>query len=344
MLSVSAKPAWAKRPLRRWAAPYEWMVQPGRPIGWQAAERMSFSLRQIRYFLAVAENGSVSKAAAQLNASQSTITEALKDLEADLGVKLFERQPRGLGLTHKGQLFRRHAERIWQDLQDARGALASTGSDAAGRVTLGVTSLVAGYVLADLLTRFGRAFPGVTVDLVEDSHDYLEHLLLNGEIDLALVTTSGLHNPESLASEELDAFRYRVWVPSGHPLASGQLIDLPAISEFPIITLSISEIDEVADRFWRSAGLKPHIAFRTGSVEAVRSLVAAGVGVAILPDLLFRPWSLDGRRLEAIPVSAPLPIVRAALVRRRGSHDNVDAQRFIDVAVAHSAGRVNASS
>ena len=71
-------------------------------------------------------------------------------------------------------------------------------------MTLGVTSLVAGYVLSDLLTRFARAFPDITVELVEDSHDYLEHLLLNGEIDLAVVTTSGLHNPESLAADELD--------------------------------------------------------------------------------------------------------------------------------------------
>jgi DNA-binding transcriptional LysR family regulator len=304
---------------------------------------MSFSLRQIRYFLAVAENGSVSKAAAQLHTSQSTITEALKDLEADLGVRLLERQARGLDLTHKGQFFRRHAERIWQDVQDARGALATTGSEVAGRVTLGVTSLVAGYVLADLLTRFTRAFPGINVNLVEDSHDYLEHLLLNGEIDLALVTTSGLHNPESLAADELDTFRYRVWVPSGHPLASRKLVDLAAISEFPQITLNIGEIDEVADQFWRGAGVKPHTAFRTGSVEAVRSLVAAGVGVAILPDLLFRPWSLDGHRLEAIRVSAQLPIVRAALVRRRGYHDNVNALRFIDVTVAYKAGRLKAA-
>ena len=305
---------------------------------------MSFSLRQIRYFLAVAENGSVSKAAAQLNASQSTITEALKDLEADLGVKLFERQPRGLGLTHKGQLFRRHAERIWQDLQDARSALSLTGSEIAGRVTLGVTSLVAGYVLADLLTRFTRAFPSVLVDLVEDSHDYLEHLLLNGEIDLALVTTSGLHNPESLAADELETFRYRVWVPSGHPLASRQKVDLAAISEFPQIILTVSEINEVTDQFWRGAGLKPHAVFRTTSVEAVRSLVAAGVGVAILPDLLFRPWSLDGHRLEAIPVDAQLPVVRAALVRRRGFRDNANAQRFIDVTVAHNAGRLKSTA
>jgi DNA-binding transcriptional LysR family regulator len=301
---------------------------------------MSFSLRQLQYFLAVAETGAVSKAAAQLSASQSTITEAMKDLEADLGVKLFERQSRGLGLTHKGQLFRRHAERIWQDVADARGALANVAPEVTGRLTLGVTSLVAGYVLSDLLARFSRAFPGVSVDLVEDGHDYLEHLLLNGEIDLALVTMSGLHNPESLAADELEAYRYRLWVAAGHALADRDQLDLAVISEFPQIALSIDEIEEAADHLWRGSGLRPHTVFRTRSVEAVRSLVAAGVGVAILPDLVFRPWSLDGLRLEARQISAMMPMVKAALVRRRGYHDNPNARRFIDVTLSHNAGRL----
>ncbi|SFM62914.1 DNA-binding transcriptional regulator, LysR family [Pleomorphomonas diazotrophica] len=301
---------------------------------------MSFSLRQLQYFLAIAETGSVSRAAAQISTSQSTITEAMKDLEADLGVKLLERQSRGLGLTHKGQLFRRHAERIWQDVADARGALANVAPEVTGRLALGVTSLVAGYVLSDLLARFSRAFPGVSVDLVEDGHDYLEHLLLNGEIDLALVTMSGLHNPESLAADELEAYRYRLWVASGHTLAERDHLDLQMISEFPQIALSIDEIEEPVDHLWRGSGLRPHIAFRSRSVEAVRSLVAGGVGVAILPDLVFRPWSLDGLRLEARQISAAMPMVKAALVRRRGTHDNLNARRFIEVTLSHNAGRL----
>lgn len=301
---------------------------------------MSFSLRQLQYFLAIAETGSVSRAAAQISTSQSTITEAMKDLEADLGVKLLERQARGLGLTHKGQLFRRHAERIWQDVVDARGALANVAPEVTGRLALGVTSLVAGYVLSDLLARFSRAFPGVCVDLVEDGHDYLEHLLLNGEIDLALVTMSGLRNPESLAADELEAYRYRLWVASGHLLADRDQVDLTMISEFPQIALSIDEIEEPVDHLWRGSGLRPHIAFRSRSVEAVRSLVAGGVGVAILPDLVFRPWSLDGLRLEARQISATMPMVKAALVRRRGTHDNLNARRFIEVTLSHHAGRL----
>lgn len=300
---------------------------------------MSFSLRQLQYFLAVAENGSVSRAAAVLSISQSTITEALKDLEADLGVRLMERQARGLTLTHKGDLFRRHAERIWQDVEDARGALSGPGTEVSGRLLLGVTSLVAGYMLAELLARFARAFPAIQIDLVEDSHDYLEHLLLNGEIDLALVTMSGLHNPESLAAEELDNYRYSVWMPAGHVLAGRDQVDLASISEFPQITLNIDEIEEASKVIWRGSGLKAKTVLRTRSVEAVRSLVASGVGVAILPDLVFRPWSLDGRRLESRPISAQLPMVKAALVRRRGYQDNPHLQRFIDVTVAYHAGR-----
>ncbi len=300
---------------------------------------MAFSLRQIQYFLAVAGNKSVSGAATQLSISQSTITEALKDLEADLGVRLFERRARGLALTHKGQVFLRHAERIWQDVSDARGALAAPGPEISGRLTLGVTSLVAGYVLADLLARFSRAFPGITVDLVEDSHDYLEHLLLNGEIDLALVTMSGLHNPESLAAEELETYRYRVWVAAGHPLSHQTEVDLTMISEFPQIALIIDEIEEASESLWRGSGLRARTVFRTHSVEAVRSLVAAGVGVAILPDLVFRPWSLDGQRLEARQILNKLPIVKAALVRRRGTHHNLNAQRFADVTLSHNTSR-----
>src|SRR5665213_1141419 len=91
---------------------------------------MNFTLRQVRYFVAVAESGSISGAARQLSVSQSAVTEAVKELEGDLGALLLERSGRGVTLTHRGQVFLRHANRI----------------------------------LADLLARFRRAFPAVTVD------------------------------------------------------------------------------------------------------------------------------------------------------------------------------------
>jgi DNA-binding transcriptional LysR family regulator len=117
---------------------------------------MAFTIRQLQFFVAAAEQGSVSGAARALSISQSSVTEAIQALEDDLGVTLFERRARGLDLTHKGSLFLRNATQILRDVSNARMAFRE---DAAltGRMSLGVTSLVAGYVLSDLLSRFRRA-------------------------------------------------------------------------------------------------------------------------------------------------------------------------------------------
>ena len=293
---------------------------------------MSFSFRQIQYFIAVAEAGTISGAASRLSTSQSTITEAIKDLEADLGVKLIERHARGVHVTYKGQLFLRHAERIWLDVADARRALLADFPVTSGRIVIGVTALVAGYVLPEVLARFRRAFPSIAVQIVEDTHDYLEHLLLNGEIDVALVIVSSLSDPESLSTQVLDEYSYRVWLPLAHPLADRTPISLADLAEQPLVALAVDEIQSATDRLWRAAGLRPNVVFRTGSVEAVRSLVAAGIGLTVLPDLVFRSWSLEGRRLEAHDIEAELPKIKAAVVWRRGSGISPATRRLLDVA------------
>lgn len=118
-----------------------------------------FTLRQLRYFIACAEQGSVTRAAQSLSISQSSITEAIKELEADLNVTLFERHPRGLIVTHSGHQFMRHATKILADVSDARRSFSSKQVAEKRTLHLGVTSLVAGYVLSDLLARYRRASP-----------------------------------------------------------------------------------------------------------------------------------------------------------------------------------------
>src|SRR6478735_138965 len=126
---------------------------------------MAFTIRQLQFFIAVAEQGTVSGAAQNLSISQSSVTEAVKELESDLGVALFERHPRGLNITHKGHQFLRHATKILADVSDARSSFAGE-TTTGGRLQLGVTSLVAGYVLSDILARYRRAFPGVEVTAI----------------------------------------------------------------------------------------------------------------------------------------------------------------------------------
>lgn len=293
---------------------------------------MAFTLRQLQYFVAVAEQGSVSRAAQHLSISQSSVTEAIKELESDLGVELFERHSRGLNVTHKGHQFLRHATKILAGVSDARRSFSSASEAVTGALQLGVTSLVAGYVLSDLLARYRRAYPGVEVSAIEDNGDYLEHLLIGGELDVAVMVISNLRDRMALQAEILEVSPYRLWLPLGHPLAAADIISVGDIVTEPLIMLTVDEIEENTGKLLSALGARPHVAFRTRSVEAVRSLVATGAGVALLPDLVYRPWSLEGDRIESRDISGSLPVVQVGMVWRRGSFLPQAARDFVGIA------------
>jgi DNA-binding transcriptional LysR family regulator len=300
---------------------------------------MAFSLRQVRYFVAIAEAGSVSGAARHLSISQSTMTEAVQELEHDLGFKLVERCAHGMSLTLKGYQFLRHAEKILAEVSNARRALDESGAPTEGRLQLGVTPLVASYILADLLARFRRAFPFLEVSVVEDNRDYLEHLLIGGELDIAVMVLPPRLTLLSLEAEIVEASRYRLWLPLGHPLTQGSEIGLGDLADEPQILLAIDEIDEAPKLAWQQLGIRPPIAFRTRSVEAVRSLVATGAGLAVLPDLTYRQWSLEGDKIEARRIRENLPAVSVGVVWRRGSRLSPAASQFLSVVQTYRSTR-----
>jgi len=290
---------------------------------------MAFTLRQLQFFTAAAEQGSVSGAARALSISQSSVTEAIRALEDDLGVTLFERQPRGLEITQKGAAFLRHARQILADVATARTAFRDDAEQATGRLSLGVTSLVAGYVLSDILSRFRRAFPQVELNVIEDNGDYLQHLLIGGELDVAVLLTSSVKDRMALHVETLLVSPYRLWLPLAHPLAQQTAISLDELAGQPLIQLMVDEIEDSTRRLMQALAVKPQIAFRTRSVEAVRSLVATGAGLAILPSLVYRPWSLEGDRIEIRDVSGDLPSVQVGLAWRKGAPLSPPALNFI---------------
>ena len=295
---------------------------------------MAFTLRQLQYFIAVAEEGTVSGAAQSLSISQSAVTEAIKELEGDLGVRLFERHRRGLAITHTGHQFMRHANRILGSVSDARRSFTANKEAPPGVLQLGVTSLVAGYVLSDLLARYRRAYPSVEVSAIEDNGEYLEHLLVGGELDVAVMVISNLRDRVALQAEIFETSPYRLWLPLGHRLASADIIHASDIVPEPLIMLTVDETEEITGKLLAALGARPHVAFRTRSVEAVRSLVATGAGIALLPDLIYRPWSLEGDRIESRDISGALPVVQVGIVWRKGSSLPQAARDFVGIAQA----------
>lgn len=300
---------------------------------------MAFTIKQLRYFVAVAEKGTVSGAAHSLSISQSAVTESIKELERDLGIALFERHSRGLRITHKGNQFLRHSSSILSGVSQARRAFDDGANVTKGELHLGVTSLMAGYVLSDILARYRRACPDVKVTAIEDNGEYLEHLLIGGELDVVVMVISDLRDRDALQTEILEVSPYRLWLPLGHPLSTAESVELSDLAEEPMIVLTIDEIEEATQKLLSVMGRRPDIAFKTRSVEAVRSLVATGAGLALLPDLAYRPWSLEGDRIESRDVSGALPVVQVGVAWRKGSGLSDAARDFIGVAQAHRVQR-----
>ncbi|WP_194789326.1 LysR family transcriptional regulator [Pseudomonas sp. UFMG81] len=290
------------------------------------------TLRQIRHFIAVAETGSISAAAQAVFISQSTLTLAIQQLEQDIGVQLFSRHAKGMTLTHQGHQFLRQAHLILATVDNAKRSLQQSTDQVSGQLTIGVTSLVAGYYLADLLTRFQRAYPNVQLRVVEDERPYIEHLLVSGEIDVAVLILSNLEDRMALQTEVLTHSPHRLWLPAQHPLLEQDSISLADVAEQPLIQLNVDEMEHNARRMWASAGLQAQVSLRTASTEAVRSLVAAGLGVSIQPDMTYRPWSLEGDIIEARPLADLHQTLDVGLAWRRGTARPALVDPFLTVA------------
>ena len=291
------------------------------------------TLRQFRYFVAVAESGSVAAASRMLSIAQSALTKSLLELEAELGSPLFLRSPKGMTLTPQGHRFLVSARKVIGSVADAlRLQAADAAAEISGVLAIGVTPLVAGYYLSELFSRFRRACPAVEVYVTEDSPRFLEHLLINGELDLAIMVSNALGEPQAMVAETLTRSQNRVWLPSNHELAAQPEVTLAEAAACDQIVLDADRIDELMKGVWARHQLKPRVILRTSSLEAVRSLVGAGAGIAVLPDFLYRPWTLDAEHVEVRPLRDEVPTVDVGLVWRRGSGLKPAASEFIDLA------------
>ncbi|KQT28421.1 MULTISPECIES: LysR family transcriptional regulator [unclassified Bradyrhizobium] len=276
---------------------------------------MSISLRQIRYFVATAEQGQITQAAAALSISQSAITTAIKDLEQSVGAELFNRSPQGMELTSVGRQFLFHAYDILNKVEEATSLKVPT-SDVEGTLTVAATYTVIGYFLPNHLERLKRNFPNLEIQLFELNREAIEEGLLSNRYDIAVLLTSNVQNPD-LSTETLISSRRRLWVASKHRLLQEGLVGLKEVAAEPYIMLTVDEAANTSLKYWSATPYRPTVTLRTSSVEAVRSMVANGQGVAILSDMVLRPWSLEGRRIETVVLKDQIPAMDVGLAWRR---------------------------
>lgn len=296
---------------------------------------MNITFRQIRYFIAVAEARSVSGGSSAVGISQSAVTDAVRTLELETGVTLFHRHAKGVTLTREGHQFLRHARAIIDAIADMGRGVGAERDHVEGRLRIGVTPVVTGYFLSDLLSRFARQFPRIEIALIEDKRDYIEHLLVGGELDLALLMVSNLEQKSAIDHEVLLRSECRAWMAPSHALSDIDGLSLSDLENEPIVALSLDELEGLIDGIWSKFDHPPRVAWRTSSMEGVRSLVGTGAGITLLPDLVYRPWSLDGDRIVAKRTRETLPTVDIGVAWRRLTRHSEAASLFMETVQQH---------
>jgi DNA-binding transcriptional LysR family regulator len=296
-----------------------------------------YTLKQLAYFAAAADRGSVTEAARVLNVSQPSISTAIAHLERVLGAQLFLRHhARGISLTPDGRHLLAEARELLARADELGSALRSEGARLKGELSLGYFVTFAPYYLPGLLRRFGALHPDVVLQLHEGDIETLQRGLSTGGIELALVYDLAL-GPE-LVSEHLAAHRPYALLPATHPLAKRARVSLRTLAKEPFILLDLPHSREYFRAIFLAYGLEPQVRYTTPSLEMVRGLVANGHGVGLLNIQPEGNRAYDGMPLACRALAEDCPPLRVALARPAQARPSRAAQALIACARDYFAG------
>ena len=275
---------------------------------------MQFSLRQLRYFVAAAEAGSVTGAARALAVSQPSVSTAIAQIEDRFGVQLFLRHhARGISPTPAGRRLLDEARQLLGHAQAfASGAEALSGA-LSGPVDLGCFLTFAPFFVPALLVAFKDRYPQIEVRLREGDHASLQRDLATGLLDLALLYDLGLD--ADLIAAPVAALPPYVLLPAGHRLAGRDRVPLAALNGEPFILLDLPASRDYFLALLADNGVDCTVRHRTASFEMVRGLVANGHGFSLLNLRPRGETGYDGRRAVARPVADAVPALRLVVAR-----------------------------
>jgi LysR family hydrogen peroxide-inducible transcriptional activator len=261
-------------------------------------------LHQLRYFVAVADEGSFSRAAAKVRVAQPSLSQQIRKLEAELGQRLFDRLPRSVVLTEAGRCLIDYARQILASIGDARRCVDELKGEIAGKVAVGAIPTIAPYVLPELVVTFQEHYPEVTLEIVEDVTDGITRRIEIGELDVALASTcqaSPTLRRESLGTEPLLTL-----VPEKHPLAKKDFVEFDDLKSQRFLLLhEMHCLSQQVNHLLESRRLRPEIALAGSQLSTIANMVAASIGISIVPQMMVKHHATPG--CVSVPFAPPVP-------------------------------------
>ncbi|MBV2208296.1 MAG: DNA-binding transcriptional regulator OxyR [Thermomonas sp.] len=287
------------------------------------------NLRDLKYLVTLADLRHFGKAAEACFVSQPTLSTQIMKLEEELGVALFERAPRKVMLTAAGQDVVQRARRIVAEVDELKEAARRSQDPASGTLRLGAFPTLAPYLLPHVVPQLREQFPKLELLLVEEKSDVLLQRLREGKIDAALLALP-VHD-EQLHAELLFEEPFLLAAPSQHPLAHQPHLSTRDLSDETLLLLEDGHClrDQALD-VCRLSGAQEKSGFRATSLETLRQMVAAGVGVTLLPQLAVHPSIPQPTGVQLVTFAAPTPSRKIALVWRKSSAMNAFLKQLAD--------------
>jgi LysR family transcriptional regulator, benzoate and cis,cis-muconate-responsive activator of ben and cat genes len=275
-------------------------------------------LRHLRYFVAVAEEENVSRAALKLHVSQPGLSRQIRDLEDEIGFQLFERSAKALRLTAAGKTFLTEARAVLQHAEDAVKKARAAAGGTQGEIHVGYAPSLTVQILPPMLRAFQGEFPHVRVSLHDlSSEEMLEQL--GKKLQVALTVRPPAKMLRGLSFVEIARYAMVVAVAPNHPLAKLKSITLQQVAPEPLIGLNRKDYPEAhveTKRLFAAVGLKPNFAEEHEGGTGIITAVEAGRGIALVPSSLA---CIVGTRVKLIPLKPALPPIPVGAVWRKDS-------------------------
>ncbi len=288
------------------------------------------NLRDLKYFVALAEHRHFGHAAAACFVSQPTLSTQIRKLEDELGVVLVERAPRNVMLTPAGLDVAARARRIVADVEQMREVARRSRDPEAGVVTIGIFPTLGPYLLPHVVPNLHARFPALELRLVEEKSDELLARVRDGKLDAAILALP-VHD-DQLHVEPLFEEPFLLAVPAGHALAGRSSLVLDDLADQRLLLLEDGHClrDQALD-VCQLAGTGEKSGFQATSLETLRQMVAAGVGITLLPALATRPPVVQPDSIRLVLFEGEQPSRRIAMVWRRSSALDTFLGRLADV-------------
>lgn len=288
-------------------------------------------LQQLRYFIGVAETGNFTRASERSNVSQPSLSQQIINLEKELKHKLFHRLGRKAVLTEAGTVFLERARRILFEVDDSRRELLdSPGLER--KITVGAITTLAPYLMPQLLALCQTRLPHLQVNLREDFRPDLTKAVLDGELDLAIVSLP-VKDPR-VSVEPLFSETLLLVVGKPHPLASKPDVTTEDLVDQTFILLgSGSSLASQIQRFCGDHNFEPKIGYRCAQVATVKALVALGVGISILPQVALA--AEDRSKIIVKPLTDRTPTREIGIIRHLQRYQSLGAEQFIALVREH---------